>query len=179
MMPRVPSVPALERTCLGPPGCAGSLLGPFPAPSPGLMPSEDLPALLHFSGLQVPHKPGRGCFSGPSHLVPNHRLVLLLQPPESSLHLSGASPAEFWQEAALCSGANARLGRARTGIRPPSWLLPAACYVSSGLLCVTFWYPGVLKTKPTKQPVLGLAILTSSIRDLCSSLFVVIWFPVH
>lgn len=32
---------------------------------------------------------------------------------------------------------------------------------------------------PTKQPVLGLAILTSFIRDLYSSLFVVIWFPVH
>lgn len=37
---------------------------------------------------------------------------------ESSLHLSGASPAEFWQEAALGSGAKAWQGRAGTGIRP-------------------------------------------------------------
>lgn len=37
---------------------------------------------------------------------------------ENSLHLSGASPAEFWQEAALGSGAKAWQGRTGTGIRP-------------------------------------------------------------
>lgn len=47
-----------------------------------------------------------------------------VQPLESSLHLSGASPAGFWQEVALCSGAKAWLGRAGTGIS-----LRHGCYV--------------------------------------------------
>ena len=40
---------------------------------------------------------------------------------ECLLRLSGASHAEFWQEAALCSGAKAWLGKAGTGLRLQMW----------------------------------------------------------
>lgn len=193
MMPMASPIPALRASLPRPRLLPRKpLVSTLLYPKPRLMPSQDL-SRLYFTSLasKTQVHVGEAAHPGASRLGPaiglscscsdisNREASGTL---ESSSHLSGASPAELWQEAALCSGAKAWLGRAGTGIRPQPWLLPADCYVSSCSQCVTFWHPGVLmgygkiwerKTEqPKKQPVLRLAILTSCTRDLSSSPFV-------
>lgn len=141
---------------------------------------------------------GEAASPGPPHLVPTTGLSCSCSNVSShaasgllgnSLHLPGASPVEFWQEAALHLGAKAWLGSAGTSVRPRSRLLPATCYVNKLLSGWNFLVPrshdGVWKEEgperktgqPRRQPVLRLAILPSSIWELFLSPFVAIWFP--